>query len=191
MQLNKMERKTFIVKIEPEEDLEYNLHHVELENKSEIDRPIKPEECLEEEIHDYQQPEFILLPSIKEELPIYQESLNLSNPLENYGTSQTVYKELISRPLQTNRKISKCKEDKCPQWDRIVDRCIRHGGIRAKKISYCKEEGCSNKAKSGGKCIRHGGVKATCKHEGCSKNAKRGGKNADNSQQLVPVVLSN
>nr|CAD7443042.1 unnamed protein product [Timema bartmani] len=65
-----MDRKTFTVKIEPEEDLDYHLHHVELENKSEIDCRIKPEECLEEEVHDYQQPEFILLPSIKEELPL-------------------------------------------------------------------------------------------------------------------------
>nr|CAD7412189.1 unnamed protein product [Timema cristinae] len=206
-----MERKTFTVKIEPEEDMEYDLHHIELENKIyrlrkeskpilrmgrnwQIDvnfskHLIKHLRMLSQkainsrrnrvkiriaQVAEVEEVKFSM--AATKFLEIYQENLNLSNPLENYGTSQKVYKELISRSLQTNRKISKCKEDKCPQWDRIVDRCIRHGGIRAKKLSYCKEEGCSNKAKSGGKCIRHGGVKATCKHEGCSKNAKRGGK---------------
>nr|CAD7463049.1 unnamed protein product [Timema tahoe] len=81
-----MERKTFTVKIEPEEDLDYHLHHVELENKSEVDCRIKPEECLEE-VHDYQQPEFILLPSIKEELP-YEQVLVLDVALVDEDTYQ-------------------------------------------------------------------------------------------------------
>nr|CAD7599927.1 unnamed protein product [Timema genevievae] len=76
-----MEREIFNVKTEPEEDLEYNLHHEEkFEIKSEIDLPIKSEECFKKEqdyqqpeVQDYQQPEYdsrpITFPPIKEELP--------------------------------------------------------------------------------------------------------------------------
>nr|CAD7416182.1 unnamed protein product [Timema poppensis] len=62
------------VKIEPEEDLEYNLKHDEkFEIKSEIDLPIKSEDVFKEEVTDYQQPNnwtgSITIPPIKEELP--------------------------------------------------------------------------------------------------------------------------
>nr|CAD7448171.1 unnamed protein product [Timema bartmani] len=62
------------VKIEPEEDLEYNLQQEEkFEIKSEIDLPIKSEEAFKEEFKDYHQPDSwtgpITFPPIKEELP--------------------------------------------------------------------------------------------------------------------------
>nr|CAD7605123.1 unnamed protein product [Timema genevievae] len=62
------------VKIEPEEDLEYNLHQEEkFDIKSEIDLQIKSEERFKEELNYYQQPECwaepISFPPIKEELP--------------------------------------------------------------------------------------------------------------------------
>nr|CAD7456604.1 unnamed protein product [Timema tahoe] len=62
------------VKIEPEEDLEYNLQQEEkFEIKSEIDLQIKSEEAFKEEFKDYHQPDSwtgpITFPPIKEELP--------------------------------------------------------------------------------------------------------------------------
>nr|CAD7444643.1 unnamed protein product [Timema bartmani] len=67
-----MERQTFSVEIEPEKDLERNIHHEELEIKSEVDPPIKSEKCLKEEVNDYQQPKYLPGPitfyPIKEEL---------------------------------------------------------------------------------------------------------------------------
>nr|CAD7604457.1 unnamed protein product [Timema genevievae] len=61
------------VKIEPEEDLGYNLHQEEkFEIKSEVDLQIKSEEGFKEEFNDYQQPECWPGPTsflpIKEEL---------------------------------------------------------------------------------------------------------------------------
>nr|CAD7434999.1 unnamed protein product [Timema monikensis] len=86
------------VKIEPEEDLEYNLKHDEkFEIMSEIDLPIKSEEGFKEEFKDYQQPECwtgpITLPPIKEELPKLQENLTLSIPIKQYCTSQAKINE--------------------------------------------------------------------------------------------------
>ncbi|CAG2060140.1 unnamed protein product [Timema podura] len=62
------------VKIEPEEDFEYNLHQEEkFEIKFEIDLPIKSEECFKGEVNYYHQTECssrpITFPPIKEELP--------------------------------------------------------------------------------------------------------------------------
>ncbi|CAG2056538.1 unnamed protein product [Timema podura] len=75
---NKMERKTFAVKIEPEEDLEYHLHYEEnFEIKSEVDLPIKLEESLKGEVHDNEEPDCcpgpITDPPTKKELNDYQE----------------------------------------------------------------------------------------------------------------------
>nr|CAD7461657.1 unnamed protein product [Timema tahoe] len=75
---NKMERKTFTVKIEPEEDLDYHLHYEEnFEIKSEVDLPIKLEESLKGEVHDNEEPDCcpgpITDPPTKEELNDYQE----------------------------------------------------------------------------------------------------------------------
>nr|CAD7204153.1 unnamed protein product [Timema douglasi] len=68
-----MERKTFTVKLEPEEDLEYILHREEkLEIKSESDI-MNLEESFKEEVRDHQEPECgswpVTCPPIKEELP--------------------------------------------------------------------------------------------------------------------------
>nr|CAD7610746.1 unnamed protein product [Timema genevievae] len=75
------------VKIEPEEDLEYNLHQEEkFEIKSEIDLQIKSEEGLKEELKDYLQleycPRLITFPPIKEELPSLYQSFDLSTRLK-------------------------------------------------------------------------------------------------------------
>nr|CAD7445071.1 unnamed protein product [Timema bartmani] len=75
---NKMERKTFAVKIEPEEDLDYHLHYEEnFEIKSEVDFPIKLEESLKGEVHDNEEPDCcpgpITVPPTKKELNDYQE----------------------------------------------------------------------------------------------------------------------
>nr|CAD7408162.1 unnamed protein product [Timema cristinae] len=84
-----MERQTFAVEIEPEEDLEHNIKQEELEIKvylseygigtfkkvyvkSEVDPPVKSEISLKEEVNDYQQPKYLTGPitflPIKEEL---------------------------------------------------------------------------------------------------------------------------
>nr|CAD7607096.1 unnamed protein product [Timema genevievae] len=70
-----MDRETFTVKTEPEDDLKYILHYEEkFEIKSEIDIPIKSEENFKEEVLDYQEPECsagpLTFPPIKEELPV-------------------------------------------------------------------------------------------------------------------------
>nr|CAD7266293.1 unnamed protein product [Timema shepardi] len=97
-----MERKTFTVKLEPEEDLEYILHHEEkLEIKPESDI-MNLEESFKEEVRDHQEPECgswpVTFPPIKEELPFTQPrfepqispssvvELNMTSTLANYAT---------------------------------------------------------------------------------------------------------
>ncbi|CAG2061631.1 unnamed protein product [Timema podura] len=82
-----MERKTFTMKLEPEEDLEYILHHEEnLEIKSEIDITIKSEESFKEEVHDHQEPDCgpgpITFPPIKEDLAIKLEQEPSTSSME-------------------------------------------------------------------------------------------------------------
>nr|CAD7403127.1 unnamed protein product [Timema cristinae] len=156
---NKMEGETS-VKIEPEEDLEYNLKHDEkFEIKSEIDLPIKSEEGFKEEFKDYQQPECwtgpITLPPIKEELPKLQENLTLSIPIEQYCTSQA-------------------KINGCTKLALKSGKCINHGRILNKKL--CKEEGCDKKSLMVGTFIRRGGTntRTLCKEEECAKLAMKG-----------------
>nr|CAD7412868.1 unnamed protein product [Timema cristinae] len=78
-----MERKPSTVKLEPGEDLEY-IHEETLEIKSEIEPPIKSEQCFREEVQDYQQLEYfpgpLPIPPIKDEL------LDESNASDNVDT---------------------------------------------------------------------------------------------------------
>ncbi|CAG2060764.1 unnamed protein product [Timema podura] len=54
-----MEEKTFTVKIEPENSLEYNLNQeMNLEIKTELGTPIKSEAVFKEELHDFEQLEY-------------------------------------------------------------------------------------------------------------------------------------
>nr|CAD7444713.1 unnamed protein product [Timema bartmani] len=147
--------------------------------RSEIDPPIKFEECLiKEEAHDYQEAECCLglltLPPSKAELDKHLE--NLKSSLGQYETSLTKYKRLISHSAQTKTERSKCKEKECSKNARKGGKCFKHGGTQAKDT--CQEEGCSTFAKWGGKCSKHGGSqpRITCKEEGCSKWAMRGGR---------------
>nr|CAD7578486.1 unnamed protein product [Timema californicum] len=100
-----MERKTSAVKLEPEEDLEYILHHEEkLEIKSEIDAPIKSEQCFNEEVQDYQQPEYfaglLTFPPIKHELP---DESNASDNVDEIVKSEMI---LCDDPLEIDDFIS-------------------------------------------------------------------------------------
>nr|CAD7588903.1 unnamed protein product [Timema genevievae] len=54
-----MEEKTFTMKIEPEDSLEYNLNQeMNLEIKTELGTPIKSEAVFKEELHDFEQLEY-------------------------------------------------------------------------------------------------------------------------------------
>nr|CAD7461151.1 unnamed protein product [Timema tahoe] len=99
------------VKIESEEDLEYNLHQEEeFEIKSEIDLPIKSEEGFKEEIQDYQQleycPRLISFPPIKEELPNGLKYL-LQIPLTTKYLSSLVVQWLTRNVELPTRNIKK------------------------------------------------------------------------------------
>nr|CAD7460556.1 unnamed protein product [Timema tahoe] len=205
-----MERETFTVKTEPEDDLKYILHYEEkFEIKSEIDILLKSEENFKEEVHDYQEPEYSLgpltFPPIKEELPKHPGNFILSTLPGQCGTSQNIYKELVSDSIPNNingatqeednfsikalfsskrfgyrltslKKI--CEEEGCSKWARKGSKCLKHGGTEARY--WCKQEGCSKQVVRVGKCWKHGGryvrVKKRCGEEGCYGQAKRGSK---------------
>nr|CAD7204154.1 unnamed protein product [Timema douglasi] len=106
-----MERKTSAVKLEPEEDLEYMLHHEEkLEIKSEIDAPIKSEQCFNEEVQDYQQPEYfaglLTFPPIKHELPDEDNVDEIDNDKDNVDEIVKTEMILCDDPLEIDDFIS-------------------------------------------------------------------------------------
>nr|CAD7605720.1 unnamed protein product [Timema genevievae] len=183
-----MERHTFSVGIEPEEDLERNIHHEELEIKSEVDPPIKSEKCLKEEVNDYQLPKYLPGPitfyPIKEELiseidlPLksedyFQEEVYANQQPEDCTSPifLPIKEELPNE--QENLKYSSLLEQYETSQTKF-DNLITHSLKTKKNEAKCKEDCCSKYAESESKG-RYGWAWATCTKEGCSQWTLSGG----------------
>nr|CAD7459580.1 unnamed protein product [Timema tahoe] len=179
-----MEEKTFTVKIEPEDSLEYNLNQeMNLEIKTELGTPIKSEAVFKEELHDFEQleyePDSKSFPPIREDLDIgLKSSIKIlgSLPDSNQDYESDKFQPLIipvMKELQSNSECSNFTEQfGCSQ----VKIKSEISSLKPKrKRATCKEEGCSTYALKGGKCGKHGGTRNKCKYEGCCKYAKRRG----------------
>nr|CAD7199874.1 unnamed protein product [Timema douglasi] len=152
---NNMEGDTS-VKIEPEEDLEYNFHKEErFEIKSEIDLPIKSEEVFKEEFTDYQQPEYfqgsITFPPIKEELPSgfelpIKSEEGFKDELDHYQQPECWSGPPTFLPRKGELPGVACvekayEEGECIKLAQKFDNSIKHVRTRTKRL--CKEEGCA------------------------------------------------
>ncbi|CAG2057626.1 unnamed protein product [Timema podura] len=205
-----MEREIFNVKTEPEEDLEYNLLHEEkFEIKSEIDLPIKSEECFKKEVQDYQQPEVqdyqqpevqdyqqpeygsrpITFPPIKEELPVMPKYffylpfcalLFTGAPEQGAEGKRQGNLKLSSLIGHDGTTQTKYKGE---MYLFVQNKSLRREITYVKK--RCEEEGCSKQARGRGKCIKHGGSKWTCKEKGCSKWALKGEIDVLNTERFL------
>nr|CAD7455812.1 unnamed protein product [Timema tahoe] len=185
---HKMERQTFSVEIGPEKDLERNIHHEELEIKSEVDPPIKSEKCLKEEVNDYQQPKYLPGPitfhPIKEELiseidlPLksedyFQEEVYANQQPEDCTTPifLPIKEELPNE--QENLKYSSLLEQYETSQTKF-DNLITHSLKTKTNEAKCKKDRCSKYAESERKG-RHGWAWATCTKEGCAQWTLSGG----------------
>nr|CAD7572615.1 unnamed protein product [Timema californicum] len=176
-----MEGEKLSVKIEPEEDLENDLHQgdaLEDEKKTEDYLPIKPEVILEEDIHSYQSPEFefvsipINLPSIKVELDTYPNKSRCIQMTSSNNDFSEEEKKGNSLNYNCTKIRSTCLVDDCLKQEMKGGYCKLHGN---KPI--CKEDACPKCPVKDGYRAKHGGIvdRSTCKEDTCPKWAVKGG----------------
>nr|CAD7433551.1 unnamed protein product [Timema monikensis] len=163
---SRMDERTLPVKIEPEEDLEYDHHHevcIEIESDAKPSLDTKDNICNEIQSNTAMPFEYVDVPVIKQEF---------EGPLKDGLNAQTTLTSSTSSSQQLPRGTqAKCKEEGCVKFAQGGGFCMKHGGIQAK----CKEECCTKYAQGGGFCIKHGGTHTKCKEESCTKYALGGG----------------
>nr|CAD7197224.1 unnamed protein product [Timema douglasi] len=131
-----MEGNTSAVKIEPKNDMEYNLHQdAKLIMETELDMPIKSEEIFKEEVVDNQQLEYgtnsILISSIKEEVdvPIKSEVVLKEEVIDN---QQLEYRHVAAFP-SAEEELDRAMVHQREHWDNVKSRRKRGPGEKTRE----------------------------------------------------------